>query len=199
MKNTKIAAVKFVQSLVFLPFLSGMVPVGMAVNENTPFLPTVAFVSNQAEDEAQVALRNQEKLLDEQGAKIDAYFEKRNAPLKGFGRKMAEEAMKNGIDYRLVAGIATIESQAGKDACDRFPENKYGWGSCKIGIGGTDERAIELISLHLGGNHENTDHYYKDKSVDKILDTYNPPSIRPDYKKLVKGVMLKISSEPIVS
>jgi hypothetical protein len=74
-----------------------------------------------------------------------------------------------------------------------------GGGSCKIGIGGTDERAIELISLHLGGNHENTDHYYKDKSVDKILDTYNPPSIRPDYKKLVKGVMLKISSEPIVS
>ena len=133
-----------------------------------------------AKEEARLA---QEKMLDEQGAKIDAYFESHGSPLEGYGRKMAEEALANDIDFRLLPAIAMRESTGGINACDKFPENKYGWGSCKIGLGGTDDIAIEKMSAHLGGNNPNTEKHYAGKTVKKILQTYNPDSVIQGYSK----------------
>lgn len=188
---------KFAQSFIFLPMLTTFI-------SGTPFLnltgaagQTVVFVTSQTTNEEQEAFDNKQKTLDSEGQKIDAYFESHGAPLAGYGRKMAEAALENDLDYRLLPAIAMRESTGGIQACKRFPENKYGWGSCKIGLGGSDDAAIKLMAAHLGGNNPKTEHYYKNKSVKEILIKYNPPHIVERYSQEVMEIMKDISPEPI--
>lgn len=128
---------------------------------------------------------------------IDAYFRLRNMPLKGMGMKMVEEAKKNGLDWRLLPAIATIESTGGIYACQRVDHNFFGWGSCKIGFN-SDEEAIEIIAHNLGGNNYNTDQYYADKTTKEILQRYNPPSVVPNYADKVMSVMDAIGENETV-
>lgn len=129
-----------------------------------------------------------EKMLAIQGQAIDAYFKAHDMPLEGMGRKMAEEANKNGLDWRLVPAIAVRESTGGKDDCNKVKFNPFGWGSCKIGFKSTEE-AIETIARNLGGNNPNTARHYDNKSTLEILRAYNPPSIVPRYAQQVMSIM----------
>jgi hypothetical protein len=113
---------------------------------------------------------------------------------------MVQAADYYDIDWRLAPAIATIESNAGKMMCknSKGAYNPFGYGSCKISF--TDfNHAIEVFSKNLGGHNPKTEKFYKDKSVEEIIDTYNPPSIRHDYKKLVTWAMNKITSTEIPS
>mgnify|MGYP002345051049 CR=1 FL=1 len=193
MQNKK--HIKFVQSLIFLPFLTSILPVGSLANAGIPTILTGENVSIQ-QNEADEALRNQNALLDAQGEKIDAYFKKHDAPLEGYGRKMAEVAFENDIDYRLLPAIAMRESTGGKYACKKVKNSPFGWGSCKISFD-TMDKSIETVGRNLGGNNPNTDHHYADKSVKEILQKYNPPSIVPNYAGEVMKIMKDISPEPI--
>jgi hypothetical protein len=186
---------KFVQSLIFLPFLTSIFPVGPIADAGFPQILTVANVSSQI-NEADEALRNQNALLDAQGAKIDAYFKSHGAPLEGYGRKMAEVALENGIDYRLLPAIAMRESTGGIHACKKVANSPFGWGSCKISFKTMDE-SIETVGRNLGGNNPNTDHHYADKTVKQILQKYNPPSVVANYAYEVMDIMKDISPEPI--
>ncbi len=156
------------------------------------------FIAAQADDSQTSQERALQVEREEKAAKIDAYFAKSNMPLAGNGMKMVVEAEKNGLDWRLIPAIAVRESTGGRFACKRFPENAWGWHSCKAGLGGSTQKAIELIAQHLGGNHPKTARYYEDKDTnEEILRTYNPPSVVPTYAQEVISLMNKIQEVQI--
>lgn len=119
---------------------------------------------------------------------IDIYFESRDMPLEGTGKKMVEEAEKNDIDWRLLPAIAVRESTGGKNDCKKVSNNAFGWGSCRIGFKSKEE-AIEVVARNLGGNNPNTAHYYDHKTTKQILRAYNPPSVVPKYAEQVMNIM----------
>ncbi len=49
----------------------------------------------------------------------------------------------------------------------------------------------------MGGNNPKTAHHYDGKTTEKIIDTYNPPSIVPNYKTKIFKVMNIIGEEEI--
>lgn len=124
-------------------------------------------------------------------AKIDKFYSERNLPLAGHGKDFIKSAVEYDlVNPLLVASIAIIESTGGKFACKKDLYNAFGWGSCRKNhkFNGWDD-SIDHITAHLAGEKETTDHYYDNKTVNQILDAYNPPSIVPDYKDKVKKVM----------
>lgn len=132
----------------------------------------------------------------QRAAKIDTFFILReNSPLAGYGLAMVQAADYYDIDWRLLPAIATIESNGGKMMCKskKGANNPFGFGSCKIAFDSINE-SIDVIAKNLGGHNPNTARYYKDKNITDLLDAYNPPSIRKDYKKLVTWAMNKIDS-----
>lgn len=192
------------ESLVLLPITTISLPLGEVPKDNTEIVkaPQIVFMQklNTAND---LASLNQEaeqeaKILKAKGDAIDAYFKKYDMPLEGKGLKLAQEAEKNGLDWRLLASISVIESTGGKFACKKVPNNPFGWGSCKKGFGfETMDKAIETIAEHLGGNRESTAHHYEGKNTKEILQKYNPPSIVPNYADKVMSVMNKIGPEEL--
>ena len=130
----------------------------------------------------------------ERAAKIDAfYIANGDLPLAGHGVAFVEAADKYGIDWRLVAAIGLIESTGGKHACKRVNYSAFGWGSCKINFSSYEE-SIDVISKNLGGHNPKTAPYYSGKTLTQILDAYNPPTIKPNYKKLVTRAMDQIAA-----
>jgi hypothetical protein len=101
-------------------------------------------------------------------------------------------ADKYGLDWRLVAAKGFIESTGAKFACKNDKFNAFGWGSCRGEKFDSFEDSIETVTRNLSGGNPNTARYYKDKTVDEIIDAYNPPSVRANYRKLVKGTMASI-------
>lgn len=135
----------------------------------------------------------------ERAQKIDTFFAKRdNSPLAGYGLTMVKAADHYGIDWRLLPAIATIESNGGHMMCKSATgkNNPFGWGSCKIRFESIEE-GIDVVAKSLGGHNPKTARYYKGKDIGEIIDTYNPPSIRHDYKKLVTWAMNKIASTEV--
>src|SRR6185436_2895615 len=190
-KKTNVILVRFLQSFVVLPFMTG----ALALNPVLHFGQVIGINQNPktatelAQDDSIIKAQ---ALLKEKGEKIDAYFTAKNMPLAGYGKTMAEAAEKNGLDWRLVAAISVIESTGGRNTCQRVANNDFGWGSCTIGFDSREE-AIRAIAAHLGGNMDSTRHYYKGKTTVGILETYNPPNVVPDYAHKVIRVMNSIS------
>lgn len=139
----------------------------------------------------------------ERADKIDAFFTSRdNSPLAGYGIYFVRAADKYGVEWKLLASIATMESNGGKEAC-RFSDgtlkyNAFGWGGCKIAFTSYQE-AIDTITKNLAGQNPATAHHYKGKTVDQIINKYNPPEIRADYHYLVTYVMKKIATTDTVT
>ncbi len=130
----------------------------------------------------------------ERAAKIDAfYIAKGDLPLAGHGATFIATADEYGIDWRLVAAIGFIESTGGKHACKRVNYSAFGWGSCKINFSSYEE-SIDVISQNLGGHNPRTAPYYKGKTLTQVLDAYNPPTIKPNYKKLITKTMEQIAT-----
>lgn len=199
MENQKL--IRFVESLVLLPILTVSMPslgniqpmafytvnAPQAVLSQKLNITYVPLAFNQATD-------SKAETLKLQAEAIDAYFKLRKMPLLGMGMKMAIEADKNDIDWRLLPAIAVRESTGGKNDCDKVTHNFFGWGSCNIGFK-SDEEAIETVAMNLGGNNPNTAHHYDNKTVKQILRAYNPPSIIPRYAQQVMSIMNAIGSE----
>lgn len=186
MKKTK--TIRFIESFVILPIMTIMTPFGAVPNfgANVVNQPQVAFFASGSEKIDQI--------LKLKADAIDAYFAERNMPLEGTGMKMAEEAEKNGLDWRLLPALAVRESTGGKFACKKVKNNPFGWGSCKIGFNSVDN-AIETVARNLGGNNPKTAKHYGDKNTKEILRAYNPPSIIPKYAEQVIAIMNEIGGE----
>lgn len=133
----------------------------------------------------------EEKERLRKAAIIDEYFDDRNMPLKGHGKKFVDEAEKNNLDWRLLPALAIRESSGGKFGCDNNP---FGWGSCKINFKNVDE-AIETVALNLGGSNPRTKQYYDGDTLDKLY-SYNGTVIK-GYEKQVFRIMRKIADEEV--
>jgi hypothetical protein len=143
----------------------------------------------------QTALLEDKKL---RAAKIDAYFGKYDLPAEGYGMAMVTAADKYGLDWRLIPALAKLETTGGKHMCKNplGKNNMFGWGSCKIGFDSVEE-SFDVIAMNLTGNNPRTASYYKGKTVEKILEVYNPPAtpgITPNYHKLAFKIMDEIES-----
>jgi hypothetical protein len=181
--------IRFAQSLIILPVLA----IGPAGNINKVELPQNVLVQklNNTTDGSPVLNQTADleaQLLKMKGDAIDTYFKEHDMPLEGKGQKMASEAEKNGLDWRLLAAITVRESTGGKHDCTKVEHNAFGWGSCKIGFK-TDEAAIETVARNLGGNNPKTAFHYDNKNTIEILHAYNPPSVVPKYAEQVLSIM----------
>lgn len=198
MQNKKI--IRIVESFVVLPIITMSVPAGSIPNPvlNITQAPYSVFSEKQNIEAKDLFTSNsvedpKAKMFEAQGQAIDAYYKKYNMPLIGTGKKMAEEAYKNSLDYRLLPAISVQESTGGKFACKTVKFNAFGWHSCRRGFESYD-KAIEIISLNLGGGHEGTAKYYDNKTIIEILHAYNPPTIAPNYAKEVMRIMDNIGA-----
>ncbi len=175
-----------------------IVPMVITSMSLTTFTEKVdSYVLENVTKEASVSLEDikLQKERELKAAKIDAFYAERNMPLSGYGMKMVIEAEKYDLDWRLIPAIAVRESTGGRFACKRFPENAWGWHSCKAGLGGSTDSAIELIAQHLSGEHPRTSRYYASKTTNRaILQTYNPPSVVPTYADEVIAIMNRIEA-----
>ena len=201
--------IRFLESFIMLPVIVAM-PLGSVfgvVNTTSPTetAPKIAliehkslmanglFAINQEAEEQKIKAENELANLKLQAEAIDNYFKARNLPLEGTGMKMATEAKKYDLDYRLMPAIAMIETTGGKNLCKSLKssnnKNPFGWGSCKIGFSSFD-KAIEVIAMNISGNNPNTAHHYgSHKTTKELLETYNPPRIKPGYAAKVMKVM----------
>lgn len=188
--------IQFAQALILLPVMAGTLSIGnvpqtsgieagqtvFTQKQNIALSAFFAFNDTAKEDEAA-------KTLKLQADAIDAYFSAHNMPLKGLGMEMVQAAEKYKLDWRLIAGISVIESTGGINACKGADYSSFGWGSCKIDFK-SNEEAIEIVSMNLGGENPKTEKYYADKTTYKILRTYN--SYIKNYPEKVLKVMDQI-------
>ncbi|HAS80453.1 MAG: hypothetical protein UR25_C0001G0056 [Candidatus Nomurabacteria bacterium GW2011_GWE1_32_28] len=192
--------IRFAQSLIFLPFMTGTMPLGDITNNPTAETFQNVFIQKQNIEASGILAFNQvfdQKANDlkvKKAEAIDNYFKSYNMPLSGMGMKMVEEALKNDLDWRLLPAIAVRESTGGKFECKKVKNNAFGWGSCKIGFD-SNEEAIETVARNLGGNNPKTERYYADKDIKGILQAYNPPSIVARYAHQVISIMESIGDE----
>lgn len=136
-------------------------------------------------------------IVDTRAEKIDAYFAQWDLPLAGHGKGMIAAADKYGIDWRLLPALAMLETTGGKNLCGNGTNlNAFGYGSCKIHFS-TFEQSFEAVAKTISGNGEKTSHLYKDKSVEGILEVYNPPNtpgMTVGYHKKALKVMSDIEA-----
>jgi len=185
----------------FLPFMTGTVPLGSIIIDATKDTTQTVFIQKQNIEAHGILAFNQvldqkAKNLKDKADAIDAYFKDHDMPLAGYGLKMVEEAEKNDLDWRLLAAIAVRESTGGKFDCIKVTNNPFGWGSCKIGFK-SNEEAIEIVARNLGGNNPKTEKHYDNKNTEQILRAYNPPSIVPHYVEQVTKIMNDIGEEDL--
>jgi len=133
---------------------------------------------------------------DERVLKIKSYFDRYNLPAADHAEDFVFMADVYGVDWRLVPAIAMIESTGFKHACSGATFSGLGWGSCKIDFN-SYRHGISVVTYNLAGKNPNTEYYYAGKDLYGILDSYNPPTIRPDYKKIVTGVMKDIDEQNV--
>ncbi len=150
--------------------------------------PSVILSQNNVVESSPITTDG-DKIRKERAAAIDKFFASRNAPLEGYGMKFVQEAEKNDLDWRLLAAISVIESNAGKEACKKVDNSVLGYGSCKIDFKSIDH-SIEVVSMKIGGTGSR---YYHDKmTIPQILKKYN--SVIPTYLQKVTKVMKMIDS-----
>jgi len=193
--------IRFVESLVFLPIMTSVIPASDILNTkvNEDFNAVFIQKENIVVDgllALNQAINPETSILEARAKAIDSYFESYKMPLFGTGKKMVEEAEKNNLDWRLLPAIAVRESTGGIHQCKKVDFNPFGWGSCKIGFTSYDE-AIETIARNLGGNNPKTEYHYHDKETIEILEAYNPPYIVPNYADQVIYIMNKIGTEDL--
>ena len=195
--------IRFAQSLVFLPFMTGTMPLGNIANNPTTETFQIVFIQKQNIEAHGILAFNQvfnQKANDLKAKKaeaIDNYFKSHDMPLSGMGMKVVEEALKNNLDWRLLPAIAARESTGGKFECKKVKNNAFGWGSCKISFD-SNEEAIEIVARNLGGNNPKTEKHYADKDIKGILQAYNPPSIVARYAEQVMKIMNDIGAEDLI-
>jgi hypothetical protein len=130
----------------------------------------------QPAEKAQVRSDEDPRILS-----LRRFFQRNNSPAESLSDVFVREADNNGLDWRLLPGLALIETGGGKH-CKRH--NLFGWRNGKASFESFTE-AIRQVSWSLSNSR-----FYKDKPLDKMLLTYNKD---PRYRVKVKSVMSLIS------
>lgn len=95
--------------------------------------------------------------------KIEAYFKKKNMPLFEKAAKFVEVSKKYNLDPFLLPAMSIKESTGGKKLFKPF--NPFGYGTKRFF---SFDEAIEYVADKLANGE-----YYKDKTLEKKLSTYN--------------------------
>lgn len=173
-------------AMAFIPIFamssSGLNIVSSVLVESNQSTSTKEILINEENSKQELTKKEKERKL--QAAKIDAYYNKYNLPLAGYGEQFVMVAEKYGIPYNLLPAVAMRESTGGKFACYNNP---FGWGSCKIKFNNFNE-AIESVGKNLGGANPNTARYYARESVKDKLYYYNGTVIE-GYEDQVIAIM----------
>lgn len=181
--------IRYLQSIIAIPMFAIAMPLGGLAT-----LPSMTATGDNLAEETSVITAQEEIARKEIADKIDSYFESKGLPLAGQGQKFVEEAIKNDIDPYLLPAIAMRESTGGKQACKKATHSVFGWGSCKINFESI-EKSIEIVAMNLGGNNPKTSRYYKEKTTEQILRTYN--SYITNYPAEVVKIMKSIENTEI--
>lgn len=187
--------IKRIHSFIAIPLLAfSFGTTGIEVGTYNPLtMPSVQFHMGTPE-----VASNPSESVEYRAALIDSFFAGRHLPLAGFGKDMVIAADKYDLDWRLLPAIAMRESTGGLAACGgklSAENNPWGWNSCKGTGFKTMSESIDTLASHLGGTNVRTARYYKDKTTEQILKTYNPDSIVMGYSKQVMKIMEMIAED----
>jgi hypothetical protein len=116
--------------------------------------------------------------------RLEEFFAKRECPLRAAAADFLIAADQNALDWRLLPSISIIESSGGKDYRNN---NVFGWDSCRESFSSV-RAGIHFVAAQLAQSKR-----YRDKTLEKKLQTYNP---NPDYPHKVKAVMRALAPAP---
>ncbi len=109
------------------------------------------------------------------------FFSKAECPAAKYSEAFLEAADAYELDWRLLPSLSFVESTGGKSARNN---NLFGWDS------GRAHFPNPIAGIHAVGYKLANSILYKDKSLDRLLATYNP---NLEYAQKVKSVMRRIS------
>ncbi|MBI3207832.1 MAG: glucosaminidase domain-containing protein [Candidatus Solibacter usitatus] len=117
-------------------------------------------------------------------AQLQKFFKKYNCPVGKLAPSFLRAADQYRIDWRILPSIALVESGGGR----RYRRNNiFGWANGRVGFKSID-RSIYLVADKLANSK-----YYRGKSLQGVLATYNPV---PGYVETVQRVMAELSVPP---
>jgi hypothetical protein len=131
---------------------------------------------SQTAEKAQIRSNEDPRILS-----LRRFFKRHQSPAQHLSEVFVKEADHNNLDWRLLPGLALVESGGGK-RCQRH--NLFGWENGKASFSSFAE-GIRKVAWHLSNSH-----LYRNKSLDRVLLTYNK---NPEYRKKVLMVMNMIS------
>jgi hypothetical protein len=117
---------------------------------------------------------------DPRMVRLQQFFSDRNCPAKHLASDFIEAADRQGVDWRLLPSISFVESTGGKHARNN---NIFGWQNGNYRFP-TVRQGIHTVAHELTHSP-----YYRGKSLDGKLRTYNP---NLEYIRRVKQVMAEI-------
>ncbi|MCC6392011.1 MAG: hypothetical protein IT167_15535 [Bryobacterales bacterium] len=119
--------------------------------------------------------------IDPRLAQLRDFFDRHQSPASQLASTFLRAADQHRLDWRLLPSIAFVESSGGKAY---RANNILGWGNGDIGFHSI-ENGIHTVAERLANSS-----YYRGKSVEEKLRTYNPV---PGYSERVKAVMNQLS------
>jgi hypothetical protein len=120
---------------------------------------------------------------DHRSIKLEAFFRAYQCPEPHYVDEYLQAADLYDVDYRLLPALSVRESTCGRH--DRN-NNHWGWASARKGFASVP-RGIEFVTRKLAHGR-----YYKDKTLDGKLFTYNPI---PQYVNEIKRLMQQIDDD----
>jgi len=114
---------------------------------------------------------------------IENFFRERGCPASEWAEDFLVAADLNGLDWRLLPGIAFTESTGGKAY---YNNNILGWNSARSRFPSV-RTGIYFVAGQLANARG-----YRNKDLEKVLQTYNPS---PGYTTYVKRVMAQLDQQ----
>jgi hypothetical protein len=112
--------------------------------------------------------------------RLKHYFLERDCPAHVYAGDFILAADQNDLDWRLLPSISMVESTGGKATKNN---NMFGWDNANHRFVSHRE-GIYRVAARLRHSH-----FYRNKDLDGILNTYNP---RKEYADRVKAVMAQL-------
>ena len=122
------------------------------------------------------------KATDPRFQLLKNYFHRTRSPIEHLSSVFIQEADDNHLDWRLLPGLATVESSAGVSSRGN---NVFGWGN-----GGRSFRSVRA-GIHFVAERLANSPFYRNKSLRQKLYAYNPTE---GYCEKVESAMARISS-----
>jgi hypothetical protein len=191
---------KFLQSFIVLPMITSAIIPPNAV----PAAPAKTALEQKQNPAVKTQIKSDDKVdlshlqpeiaaaIKQKGRVIDAYYRENKMRLAGFGLKMAYEAYKNKLDWRLLPAISVRESTGGNHKCRKVSYSHFGYGGCKIGFDSTNQE-IEIVARNLGGKNPKTAQYYNIAYLKDVLENYNGRAVE-NYADDVMAIMDDINA-----